>query len=418
MAINLFFEALIYPGILLVITTFIYLKFRKSLPVYLLPVYLTALTLLVFTLGPFLKIATFQTSIPLPYLVIHYLPYFQMARAPGRFIAPFVFLMCIVFAFVIQRILQKNIKKQRLMLAILLTIFFLDHWLYIAPPLSIPIPNKIYSYLRKQTPTPILEIPFTIRDGLKNHGHLHSVWSVEPQFSHNHPLFGIYAGRVPDNQFAWFQTHPFFGPLGRLINIENHDKQHSFKALTQNQLQSASDFFGFQYVLLKEKEDYSSYATKLLSTQFKPIQKDNGYILYQKKSAKRQRTTSYRMNTKDTQWVLLDGWSAPEKEGRWATSNISTLFLNATPQATKLVFKAHSFQPDQKVSIYVNRKKIHVQSITEATNIYTVYVPSGVLRDLNMIQFIPSRVVQPSSIDPSNKDTRTLSVFYETIKLQ
>lgn len=413
-----FFEAFIYPGILLVIATFFYMRFRKLLPVLLLPVYATAITLLIFTLGPFLKIGTMQTSIPLPFLIIHYLPYFQMARAPGRFIAPFVFLMSLVFAFLLQYFILKYRKKQWFLLGLVVCIFFIDQWIYIFPPIKMPLPDRIYAFLQKQPKTPLLEIPFSIRDGLKNHGHLHSVWSMQPQFRHNHSLFGIYAGRVPDNQFSWFETHPMFGPLGKLIHLDTRDRKEAVSGVTPKIIKSSIDFLGVEYVLLKEHEPYSSYSAQLLSSQFTPLMKDNGYSLYKKKSGKRTLTTSYRFNTEDSNWILQDGWSHPEKEGRWGIGEISTLFLNAKPQTTKLIFTARAFTEDQVISIYINRTYIQQVPIATSAEMYTVYVPSSVLKDLNMIQFIPATVIQPSQLDVSNPDKRALSVFYETIELQ
>ncbi len=412
-----FFESYTYYGILLLIPTVLFLRFRKKISPYLLPVYASALVLLVFTLGPFLKIGTIQTSIPLPYIVLHYLPYIQMARAPGRFIVPFVFMMCIVFAFLLQYVIKKYPQKQWLIVSVLFVIFLFDQRIYISPPLQMPVPNKIYSYLQDKPASPLLEIPFTIRDGLKNHGHMHSVWSMQQQFQHDHPLFGIYAGRVPDPQFAYFQTHPFFGPLGKLISIDE-DPRIAATQITQPQLKSSSDFFDLQYVLLKEKESYSTYAAELIEPQFERKMRDNGYALYHRKSKDRTRTTRYRFSSEDTQGILQEGWSTPEKEGRWAVDARSTLYLNAKKGASKLVFKAHSLAEDQQLTVYINKHKIANLTITTEPEIYTAYVAPDQVRDLNMIQFIPTRKVVPSELDTASKDNRALSIFYSAIHIE
>ncbi|CAN5137684.1 hypothetical protein BH09PAT2_BH09PAT2_04130 [soil metagenome] len=413
-----FYESFIYPGILLIIPTFLYLRYRSRLSNYLFPLYATAITILIFTLGPVLKLGTHVTSIPLPYQIIHHLPYFQMARAPGRFVVSFVFLMCIIFAFLLQYIVAKFPQQKWLILLTIIVIFFIDDTNHIFPVVLVPIPNKIYAYLNHKPSTPLLEIPFTFRDGLKNHGYMHAVWSMQPQFQHGHPLFGIYAGRVPDPSFTYFQTHPFFGPMGQLVTIENTDKAKLVKKIDQKKLASARDFFGFDYILLKNQETYSTYAAQLISPQFKNIMSDNGYSLYQKRSRKRTVTTGYRFNTVDNTGILQEGWASPEKEGRWAVEKQSTLFLNAKPNTSKLVFKAHSIAEGQKVTIYINRKKIATQSVSTTQAVYTVYVSKDVMHDLNMIQFIPSQIVIPSQVDPTNKDARTLSIFYTAIQLE
>ncbi len=413
-----FYESFIYPGVLLIIPTILYMRYRKKISAYLFPLYMTALTILVLTWGPVLKVGTLQTIIPLPYQIIHYIPYFQMARAPGRFIVGFVFLMCIVFAFLLQYVLVRVRGKQWYILSIIMVVFFIDHTNHIFPPLRMPVPDNIYRYLASQPPTPLLEIPFSIRDGLKNHGHLHSVWSMQPQFRHGHPLFGIYAGRVPDNQFAYFQTHPFFGSLGELIRIENQDKAATMSKLSSQNLAQAADVFGFEYVLLKEKEAYSTYAATLLSTQFKPIMKDNGYVLYKKQSKNRKLTTGIQLSKEDTRNLLQDGWSPPEREGRWAVGGISTLYLNAKSGAQKLILKAHSIAQDQHLTVYMNRKKAAQIPIGVEREKHTIYVSPDMVRDVNMIQFIPSRMIQPKELDPASQDERELSIFYSAIQLE
>ncbi len=283
-------EAFMYPGIMLLIGLITYPFIRKKLPSFLRIPFFGALLLYFITLGPFIKLAGHVSRIQLPFMFIAQIPFFQMARAPARFVVPVLFLLTIINAYVLDYVFNiKAVRRYTKNIAVLSTIIaviLLDQAVLPFPERTFFYPEEIYSYIGDHKNGPLLEIPFVIRDGTKNFGSLNSVWIVRSQLYHDQPIFSLYAGRVPQKIFENFQTDPLFGPLGKLI-----DKEASVAGridiMNSMRYQEANDTINhlmIHYVLLKTNEAYSPQSTVLLQKlNFEKVMSEDEYSLWKRK---------------------------------------------------------------------------------------------------------------------------------------
>src|SRR3989344_652537 len=170
-----------YPGAIYFISGIIMIISWKNLSYrfksMIVPLVFTSLFFAILTLGPFLKIMNrwvidldgVGVLIPLPYLILRFVPILNGLRAPMRFTPIYVFFGLLASGIILNYFYEKlNRKKRILFLASFILIFLIDQ-IYIIPTKQDQIiPSKIYSYIKKDVDkVTVLEIPFTVRDDFK-----------------------------------------------------------------------------------------------------------------------------------------------------------------------------------------------------------------------------------------------------------
>lgn len=293
-----------YPG-LLIILTFIYiffykknirLKIWKRTSVF----FYSSLFFGILALGPFLKIfrrwyipleENIPIVLPLPFLLLHYIPGFDMVRAPARFIPIFVFFAVIVLAHVLDFIFKKFTKNQAVIIFIFLfLIFFVDQFYSVPNEISKKIPYGAYHKIKSdETKSTVLEIPFTIRDGLRYKGFVYATSPMTGALIHKKPVIGGYLSRIDSKIFDYYDNLPFIGYLMNLI-----DKGH-YNPLKESPNEPNVMFFkgslekvdselrelNIKYILLKNDEKYTKIISDLITKiDFKKIMIDIDYDLY------------------------------------------------------------------------------------------------------------------------------------------
>ncbi len=281
------FEIYSYLGVALISTSILYLKIRNKLPLFLKAIFASSIFLYIFTLGPFLRFIGKTTFIDLPYQFLYRLPFVQMARAPGRFIAPVIFLLSIILAYVLSYLTKKTTRLKKITIALLLlAAVLIDQSVKPAPVETIVLPTKIYSLLLHHQEGPLLEIPFTVRDGIKNFGFANSVWSTRVMSLHGHSIFSLYAGRVPEVAFSTIQNDALFGPLGRLIDVKTTDRAKILNEIDFDKAEESLEFKNISYAILRDYQKYSLDSESILKhLNFTLIMRDNGYSLWQRVDA-------------------------------------------------------------------------------------------------------------------------------------
>lgn len=419
------FENFIYPGIILLLSILSYVFIRKNLPKFLLPLFYTALSFFVLTLGPFLHIFGKNLNMPLPYILITYLPIIQMARAPGRFIAPFIFLTSIIAAFTIQYLLKRTRKYQYLMVLIIIGVFIIDQFVYIAPAPKLTYPNKIYKYLSvKKSLSPLLEIPFSIRDPIKNFGNSNVFWSSYTQLIHNQPIFGAYAGRIPNTTFSYYIRNPLIGTIGQIINSSTNpiDYQLHVTKYGIESMRNSIDFYDLKYIILKQDEKYSLFLSDLLlSLGFKKVKDDNLYSLWISKPRKIYLTKVNFVSTLD-ELALGSGWSDKEEgqKSRWIVGKTARVFMKIeNTNYKKLIIEAESIVRPQTLKVYVNRHyagKVYFDNSKKS--IQEIDIGNFLKPETNTILLQVKYVHKLSKYIPNSRDDRFLSLRVSSIKLK
>ncbi|MFH2085534.1 MAG: hypothetical protein ABII21_01995 [bacterium] len=356
--LNKIIEDFVYPGVILLLAVFLYSRFAKQLPRWLRPIFGTAMTFFLISLGPQLQVGSHIYKVPLPYSLIAHIPYIQMARAPARFVIPVIFLMTIIAAHVIQYHYLRVTKSRRwVLLAIVLVVFWFDQRAVPKAETAEPIPGEIYRYLKEQDSLPLLELPFAVRDGVKYHGHLHSHWNIVETLTHGQPIFGIYAGRINNPTFAYFVNNPVTGSLGQVIDLATTDPQLAMDKIDQQKLVRGLDFYGVKHVLLKDGERYTEGVRALFEEiGLVRVMGDNGYELWEREPYDLA-IRAVKFDGQDEDLTLLSGWSPPEPGtvSRWAMSNEAEIVLSFQPKAMeKLVIYGSPLDRAQKVKIMIN----------------------------------------------------------------
>lgn len=420
------FENFIYPGLFILGVYFYFIFYKKKITRSALkkaqPFFIISIIFWILTLGPFLHILGKKLPIPLPYLVLHITPYLNMARSPGRFIVPFVFLSTIVAAFVIDDIFKNKLKitiAKNLFFLNLLLIFFLDQsYIAVLPsPYFRVIPPKIYNYLQSYGQGVLLEVPFTVRDGLRFQGNYHTVWLPFTQLIHRQKIFSVYGGRIRDDIFDYYKNDPLLGYIDKLIN-KLEIGNDTFTEKKKKEIIRSIDFFDIQYVLLKTDELYSKTAHNLFSKiGFQNIMDDQGYLLLYKKMKEYSLTPSKIIQAnKKSDLYLAEGWSRGEPTGRWVVGKKALILFKINQiEPIKIKFSAYSLAKNQKMQIYINKKKINEMVISQDLKTYSLEINRHLTKGINRLVFKFSDSVKPARIITKSLDKRDLSMFFNTI---
>ena len=293
-----------YPGLLIILSFAYLLIAKKTLSIKLKkrinPFFYSTLFFALLTLGPFLKIfrrwhipleENIPVVIPLPFLLLHYLPGFYMVRAPARFIPIFVFFATIVMAYVLDSIFRKFSKKSGIIFfLVLLFIFLLDQYYSIQNEIYKKIPYNAYLKIKSDSiKSTVLEIPLNVRDGLKYKGFVYATSPMLGSLIHGKSIIGGYLPRVDQKVYEYYESLPFIEYVLNSVDKGNYDflkekpkepKITIFKGSLEevnNELRELN----IKYILLKNDEKYTKTITDLITqVEFKKIMTDFDYDLY------------------------------------------------------------------------------------------------------------------------------------------
>lgn len=416
------FETFIYPGIIIIVgyaTLFYYWKSQEKIVKILV---IISICMLIFVLGPYLQVYGNNLQIPLPYLALHYIPYFQLARVPGRFIIIFIFLACIVVAMSLNAVTNKLKKKHQIIIFILVfLIALIDQAYQGGSAVRVAIPNKIFSFLeaeKKGHKFPVLNIPFTIRDGLKSLGYYHGVWFPRVTLQFSQPIFSIYAGRINDGTFQYYKYNPLFNLLDRSINEPTSLKQSINSEILKN-ADRTINFLDIDYVMIKTQEDYSPYIRKIfLQLNYRDILVDKNYVLMHKKNVIQDFFPNTLHSVEDVIFYA-EGWSRPLGTGRWVNGNVATIiFKLKNPRPVFMNFRAKTADKHQNVSVYINKKKVNQFTMTPGFKNYHLPFISHTKTGLNTITLRFSDTIEPAKVISQSKDRRSLAAFFTDLTIQ
>lgn len=163
-------------------------------------------------LGPFLRIAGFDTYIPTPWAFVRYVPLVADARMPARFAVLAILAVAVMFAMAMAALRRTYPHRQRLIVA--LGAAGLAAELLPAPRHLYPayIPAVYDVIARDARPVCVLNIPFGVRDGLSSLGNFTAL-SQFYQTYHTKQLVGGYLSRVSETRKKLYTTHPYLGAL-------------------------------------------------------------------------------------------------------------------------------------------------------------------------------------------------------------
>lgn len=171
-----------------------------------------ALFFFVLSLGPFLRVGGFDTSLPLPHAVLRYVPGIGNARIPGRAIVMVNLAIAMLTAIALS---DRRLRSSRASLG-LAALMVLEVLPAPASAERIPRPDAIDQFLSSSTePGAVAELPTGLRDGFGEAGALdhralvHQLW-------HERPIVGGFVARLSSSVRAGYEASPI---LTNLIDL-------------------------------------------------------------------------------------------------------------------------------------------------------------------------------------------------------
>lgn len=439
------FENYNYPGILLLIgmaLIFYQIIRKRKWKVSVLPYFVTAAFFWILTLGPFLQVAgrmylnlEEQTKVvlPLPFAVLHYLPYFNNLRVPGRLAMGMIFFGLLAVAMLIDK-LSKRIHSKRLryvLWTLLLVVVILDQ-----RPVTMRLediapryPANLYDIIRKDPQkSAVLVIPFTVRDGLIWFGEYDAVNMNYDQTYIGKPLIGGYSGRIPDYIKEYYRSNPFVGKLGRLIDLNLASNPFMTNVASRDpwkeslaEAEKAVDFLGIKYVVITKSSPYTCNRYEeaenyLVSLGFTAIKDEGNYRLYERPLTKKDYTV-IELGADDDNIQLGMGWWNREFGHRWVQKRSSVLLKNSEPDKYSLKLIGQSYLNPQTVTIYIDERIIDKELVaTTTTEIKSA--PIKLEAGIHIVQLIFQTDYKPSELFPGNLDSRNLAAWISHIGLE
>jgi len=438
------FENFTYPG-LIIIASFIYLifiykkqtkKFKNRINPYL----ITSLVFLILTLGPFLHVfghwgltvdEGIRIVIPLPYILLHYIPFLNNIRVPGRLIVGFIFFAYIVSAYLITYFLKNKTKKFKTLFFIALFLLFIfDHRYYVDMSVlsSKQYPYNIYKTIENdRESSTVMEIPFVIRDGFTYFGDISAFDMIVGETYHHKPVIGGYTGRVSDYKRMYYMKNPLLGYFGRLIGgdlkenpVTNMEDPLVWQNIDLEDSKNSIEFLDIKYVIINSDMKYTATVSSVLKNLgYNKKQIDYNYSLWER-DLENKEFLNIDLNNNLSNTLLGFGWYDIENDFRWADRRSSGMFKLQNPRDFILNFKANSFYKDNLVAIYANKKKVSKVLISANKNkSYEVLINKDDLnKGINTFYFIFDKVYYPKNVISGSMDERKISAKFYNIFLK
>ncbi len=431
-----------YPGILILVSFVIYFFARKKIPSitkqYMKVFAVSGIIFAILSLGPLLKVFNkwyiilpeeIPIYFPLPFLALHFIPFFDIISAPSRFITGTVFFGSIFAAFIFQFI-SDHLKKEKLLkfFILVLLIFIVDQTYFVPNRAPAELPVETYQYINNhQTGGTVLEVPFVLRDGLQYMGDVHAQQIMRGAMIHEHPIIGGYLSRIDSAIFDYYRALPFIGHIGKIIDKGNfHLYKEPAKTPSVSQFLASNEMLleeiellDINYVIVKNDELYSQIIQeKLIELGFKSVMEDGSHSLYFRRS-KDLEFTNISFGDKESALFAGRNFSAPERGFRWGLGKSSTVFIKTNKASSQDInFEAASFHLPQEISIYLNDVFLDGIDVETKRKQYTIKTKGNLNSGLNRIDFVYSKSFKPSIVLTNNLDNRDLAMQFYSLTLE
>jgi hypothetical protein len=159
------------------------------------------------TLGPFVRIAGWQSDIPTPWTLLRYAPLISAARMPARFDVVVVMGASMLFAGALVAIGAYAGRHRRVVLATVGALLVFELLPTPRELYAVNVPHIYETIAADPRPVRVLELPFGIRDGLSSLGDF-SAASQFYQTRHGKDLVGGYLSRVTTSCKDFYRRIP------------------------------------------------------------------------------------------------------------------------------------------------------------------------------------------------------------------
>ncbi len=399
-----------------------------------------------FTLGPLLQIdgqSVFdldglQTTVPLPFIVLHFLPVIKANRAPNRNSVMFMLGIAVLAGYGVDWLLEKLVRLSQgraadrgtsrragwiaTAAALLLVALILFEHLAVPLPLSDARIPAVYEQIAADpAPVSVMQVPLGWRNSFGVFGPEQTQLQYF-QTGHGKPMLGGNISRAPDFKLDYFRRIPYFQALteiefGRPVTPE-------LAAAAQAQAADLAYLYDLGYVLLMPPiPDRLPYAdTWQASWEFvkstlplapEPFWAQDGIEAYRVVQPAGDDSFRLDLGAPGTYPYRGEGWDAAETDApydvsaTWATAPASRLFFplrNVDPAATYAVrMNVHPFAypgaPAQTVALAVDGRELERKTLAGGWQEVEWAVPGAALRDgLNRLELRWGQTAVPRQV--------------------
>ncbi|MBW7883130.1 MAG: hypothetical protein H3C34_10920 [Caldilineaceae bacterium] len=415
----------------------------------------TAVTFGVLTLGPLLQINGrsrfdidgLETTVPLPYLLLHFVPVIKANRAPNRNSVLLMLGLAVLAGYgvywLVTRLRQQGAEpsgQPRVLSAFQTAIAGGLAGLVIFEHLALPFPLSdaripaVYRQIAADpNPVSVLQVPLGWRNSFGVFGSERTQLQYY-QSAHGKPMLGGNISRAPDFKMDYFRRIPYFQALtetefGHPVSPEQFDAARA-------QAGELMYLYNTAYVLLMPpipgRPPYSDtwqaswdFVKSTLPLESEPFWTGDGIEAY--RVLQPQGSDQFRLDlgTQGTYPYRGEGWDEAESDepygatATWATGKQSRLFVplrSVQPGAVYNVqLQIHPFAypggPQQSVQLIANGQAFEKLPLQEGWQLVSWQVPGSALVDgLNWLELAWEYAAVPRAILPGSRQIGSTGV--------
>jgi hypothetical protein len=360
----------------------------------------SALTFFVLSLGPLLHIAGqavfdldgLPVRVPLPFILLHYVPFIKGNRYPSRLIIVVVLCLAVLVGYALAELAKVRRFSSRpafALVAVSLAVLISFESLSIPLPLSDMRLPQIYQTIGQEAGSePILQLPLSWRNSFR---FIPDRFVGQPptavmfqqfyQTAHQRPILSGNTSRNPEFKFGYFIQAPI---IRTIIDLEegrpvSPEQIAADKAIAPQVLR----FFGFRYVVIhpplvgSPTEDYIRTIFPL-----EPIPADAGLSAYRVQLPAPEQPT-IDLGSDLGRLYCGEGWGEPEatspgSDYLWVQRQGARLFLPLSGTGERRL-SIRAFSPDagRSMTIWLNGTPVATVTLEQGWQQYTVTLPGA-----------------------------------------
>lgn len=370
------------------------------------------LVAIIFSLGPLLHVNGrtlfdldgLQTTVPLPFALLHYVPIVNAGRTPNRF-SVMALLALAPLAGMGSHWLLARVRRWWLLGAVAAVLALGLVW----DGVSVPLPTtdaSVPEFYRQLATDPedysILVLPFGLRSSFGTAGAEQTRLQYY-QSVHGKRILGGNVSRAPSIDFDYYLR---VAPLAALLNVESYQPvaPEDVPALRQ-QAAALATLLDIRYLVVHApvpgRPPYSDtydeaigLALSLFDTREVYRAPDGSLVAYEIARQQPPADLTVDLGSDGSAMYTGAGWSTAQEIGgaaaQWVDGNTATLYLPAADQATgdatapyTLTLRAAPFTfpgaPQQTAAVAVNGSRVADLTLADGWQEYTVSVPASLL---------------------------------------
>ncbi|MCC7354245.1 MAG: hypothetical protein IT330_10850 [Anaerolineae bacterium] len=394
----------------------------------------SAFLFVIFSLGPLLQINGrnrfnldgLEVTVPLPFILLHYLPIVRANRAPNRFSVVLMLALAVLAGYGVYYLLTRRFSRAQRFMVPGLSVFLaaavlFEHGAW-PPPLTDARMPRIYQQIaQEEGDFAILQLPLGWRNSFGTLG-AEDTRVQYYQTVHGRPMLGGNISRNPPIKMDYFAHLPLFQALTAVEMYREPDA--ATDAAARAQAAELLALYQVRYVVMlppvSGRVPYADtwartqeYARQVLPLEAEPTYEADGVSAYRVLWPAATANIRIDFGTEAARAHQGEGWDAPEEiygvSATWAAAREARILLSLRePGAYRLTLRAAPFAypggPRQTVQVLLNGHPLGpAQAMNEGYQEYTFNLPPERARaGLNVVTLRFGYAARPRDVLPAD----------------